>query len=82
MMEVGFSKNVNVVVVIFAFAIELADMDNDGDLDAIVGGHEYGGMFTGIYWNDGQGNFMPYDTTPLKQTQEYGEQYLKYRLQI
>ncbi len=49
------------------FALELADMDNDGDLDAIVGGHEYGNMFTGIFWNDGQGNFITYDTTPLKQ---------------
>ena len=50
-----------------AFALELADMDNDGDLDAIVGGHEYENMFTGIFWNDGQGNFITYDTTPLKQ---------------
>jgi len=52
---------------IFAFGLEIADMDNDGDLDAIVGGHEYGNMFTGIFWNDGQGNFITYDTTPLKQ---------------
>jgi len=54
----------------FAFALELADMDNDGDLDAIVGGHEYNtyeAMFTGIHWNDGQGNFITYGTTPLKQ---------------
>ena len=51
----------------FLFAIELADMDNDGDLDILAGGHEYESMFTGIYWNDGQGNFMPYDATPLKQ---------------
>ena len=52
---------------IFAFALEVADMDNDGDLDAIVGGHEYGNMFTGIFWNDGQGNFITSDTTPLNQ---------------
>ena len=53
----------------FAFALEVADMDNDGDLDAIVGGHENNssGMLTGIHWNDGQGNFMPYNTTPLTQ---------------
>jgi hypothetical protein len=51
----------------FAFALEIADMDNDGDLDAIVGGHEYINMFTGIFWNDGQGNFISYNTTPLKQ---------------
>jgi hypothetical protein len=53
----------------FAFALELADMDNDGDLDAIVGGHENNSspMLTGIHWNDGQGNFITYDTTPLKQ---------------
>jgi hypothetical protein len=42
-------------------------MENDGDLDILAGGHEYESMFTGIYWNDGQGNFMPYDATPLKQ---------------
>jgi len=57
----------------FAFALEIADMDNDGDLDAIVGGHEYNAydpMFTGIYWNDGRGNFITYGTTPLKQ---YGD---------
>ena len=51
----------------FLFALELADMDNDGDLDILAGGHEYEAMFTGIYWNDGLGNFMPYDATPLKQ---------------
>ena len=57
-----------------AFALELADMDNDGDLDAIFGGHEYGGngFPTAIYWNDGQGNFMPYNTTPLKQYKVWG----------
>ena len=57
-----------------AFALELADMDNDGDLDAIFGGHEYGGdgFPTGIYWNDGRGNFMPYNTTPLKQYKAWG----------
>ena len=46
----------------FAFGLELADMDGDGDLDALVGAHEYGGFeksidFTGIVWNDGNGNF-------------------------
>ena len=54
----------------FAFGLEIADMDNDGDLDAIVGGHEYStysNMLTGIHWNDGRGNFITYDTTPLKQ---------------
>ena len=57
-----------------AFALELADMDNDGDLDAIFGGHEYGGngFPTGIYWNDGQGNFIPYTITRLKQHKVWG----------
>ena len=57
-----------------AFALELADMDNDGDLDAIFGGHEYGGdgFPTGIYWNDGQGNFIPYTITRLKQHTAWG----------
>jgi hypothetical protein len=56
----------------FAFALEIADMDNDGDLDAIVGGHENNSsaMLTGIHWNDGQGNFTPYNTTPLSQYRE------------
>jgi len=54
----------------YAFGLEIADMDNDGDLDAIVAGDEYSlysNMLTGIHWNDGRGNFMPYNTTPLKQ---------------
>ncbi len=57
-----------------AFGLELADLDNDGDLDAIVGGieHEGDGFPTAIYWNDGQGNFMPYNTTPLKQHKAWG----------
>jgi hypothetical protein len=57
-----------------AFALELADMDNDGDLDAIFGGHEHGGdaFPTGIYWNDGRGNFITYNTTPLKQHKVWG----------
>jgi hypothetical protein len=57
-----------------AFALELADMDNDGNLDAIFGGHEHGGdgFPTGIYWNDGRGNFMPYTITPLKQHKVWG----------
>ena len=57
-----------------AFALELADMDNDGNLDAIFGGHEYGGngFPTGIYWNDGHGNFIPYTITRLKQHKVWG----------
>jgi len=49
-----------------ASSLELVDMDNDGDLDAIVGGMNRN-LFTGVVWNDGRGNFMPYDATPLKQ---------------
>jgi len=54
----------------FAFALELADMDDDGDLDAIVGGHEYNphsNMLTGIHWNNGRGNFSKNNTTRLPQ---------------
>ena len=54
----------------FAFALELADMDDDGDLDAIVGGHEYNpnsSMFTGIHWNNGRGNFSRNNKTRLPQ---------------
>jgi len=59
----------------FAFGLEIADMDNDSDLDAIVGGHEYNAydpMFTGIHWNDGRGNFITYNSTPLKQHKVWG----------
>jgi len=54
---------------IFAFGLELADMDGDGDLDALVGAHEHERSidFTGIVWNDGNGNFPNYNTTPLPQ---------------
>ena len=54
----------------FAFALELADMDDDGDLDAIVGGHEYNpnsSMFTGIHWNNGRGNFSRNNKTRFPQ---------------
>ncbi len=50
-----------------AFALEIADMDNDGDLDALVGGHENNKMLTGIFWNDGKGNFNKYNKTRLPQ---------------
>ena len=51
----------------FAFGLELADMDNDGDLDVLVGGHEFSNMFTGIAWNDGRGNFNKHSKTRLPQ---------------
>ena len=53
-----------------ALGLELADMDGDGDLDAIVGAHEYGkygSRLTGIVWNNGKGDFPSYNTTPFKQ---------------
>jgi hypothetical protein len=52
-----------------AFGLELADMDGDGDLDALLGAHEYGeySNFTGIVWNDGRGNFPKNNTTSLPQ---------------
>jgi hypothetical protein len=51
---------------IFSFALELADMDGDGDLDVLLGAHEYEQSidFTGIVWNDGRGNF-PNKIPPL-----------------
>ena len=50
----------------FAFGLELADMDGDGDLDALVGAHEYGGnqAFTGIVWNNGKGYFSQKTALP------------------
>jgi len=53
-----------------AAALELADIDDDGDLDALVGASEfdkYNRNFTGIVWNDGNGNFPKHNTTPLPQ---------------
>jgi hypothetical protein len=53
-----------------AAALELADIDGDGDLDALVGASEfdkYNRNFTGIVWNDGNGNFPKHNTTPLPQ---------------
>ena len=49
-----------------AFGLELADMDGDGDLDALVGAHEYGGnqAFTGIVWNNGKGYFSQKTALP------------------
>ncbi|MDC0597608.1 VCBS repeat-containing protein [Candidatus Pseudothioglobus singularis] len=49
-----------------ASSLELSDIDNDGDLDAIVGGMNRN-LFTGVVWNDGRGNFITYNATPLKQ---------------
>ncbi len=43
-----------------AAGLELADIDGDGDLDALVGAHEYDKYnrnFTGIVWNNGNGDF-------------------------
>ena len=53
-----------------AAGLELADIDGDGDLDALVGAHEYDKYnrnFTGIVWNNGNGDFPSYNTTPLPQ---------------
>ena len=54
---------------IFSFALELADMDGDGDLDVLLGAHEYEQSidFTGIVWNDGWGNFNKHNKTSLPQ---------------
>jgi hypothetical protein len=54
---------------IFSFALELADMDGDGDLDVLLGAHEYEQSidFTGIVWNDGRGNFNKHNNTLLPQ---------------
>ena len=60
--------------------LELADMDGDGDLDALVGASEFDTWrnYTGIVWNNGNGDFptkfdhvnkvlTSYNTTPLPQ---------------
>ena len=54
---------------IFSFALELADMDGDGDLDVLLGAHEFEKSidFTGIVWNDGRGNFNKHNNTRLPQ---------------
>ncbi len=64
-----------------AAGLELADMDGDGDLDALVGASEFergARNYTGIVWNNGNGDFptrfdhvnkilTSYNTTPLPQ---------------
>jgi hypothetical protein len=36
---------------------ELADVDRDGYLDMLLGGHEFEGAETEVYWGDGSGSF-------------------------
>ena len=49
----------------FAFGLELADMDGDGDLDALVGAHEFDkNKVTGIIWNNGKGFFSKKTALP------------------
>jgi len=54
---------------IFSFALELADIDGDGYLDVLLGAHESEKSidFTGIVWNDGNGNFPKHNNTSLPQ---------------
>ena len=60
-----------------SFALELADLDGDGDLDALIGAHEYDyspdkSAFTGILWNDGKGKFPKHKKTLLPMLKEWG----------
>ncbi len=60
-----------------SFALELADLDGDGDLDALIGGHEFEyssntSAFTGILWNDGKGKFPKHKKTLLPMHKEWG----------
>ena len=60
-----------------SFNIELADLDGDGDLDALIGGHEFEyssntSAFTGILWNDGKGKFPKHKKTFLPMHKEWG----------
>jgi len=50
----------------FAFGLELADLDGDGDLDALVGAHEFerSQEFTGVVWNNGKGYFSQKTALP------------------
>jgi FG-GAP-like repeat len=47
------------------FTCELIDIDYDGNLDLVVGGHEYGGMPTEIFWGDGTGFYGDVNKTVL-----------------
>ena len=47
------------------FTSELIDVDRDGYLDLIVGGHEFEGRRTTIYWGDGSGYYTDSRRTDL-----------------
>ena len=57
---------------VFAFGLELADMDGDGDLDALLGAHEFDKNinYTGVLWNNGKGYFS--QKTKLPQHKKWG----------
>lgn len=44
---------------------ELADVDRDGYLDMLLGGHEFEGAETEVYWGDGSGSFSSQRKTVL-----------------
>jgi elongation factor P hydroxylase len=47
------------------YTCELVDIDHDGNLDLVVGGHEYAGMPTEIFWGNGTGFYSDGDKTVL-----------------
>jgi hypothetical protein len=53
------------------FTTELIDVDGDGYLDLIVGGHEFQGMTTSIFWGDGSGRYTDSNRTDLPGDAQY-----------
>jgi hypothetical protein len=55
-----------------AYSAELIDVDEDGFVDLLVGGHEFDGLVTSIYWGDGSGSFRHVSHTELPAVLDFG----------
>jgi len=56
----------------FIYTCELIDVDYDGNLDLVVGGHEYNGMPTEIFWGNGTGFYSDTNKTVLPADAQFG----------
>lgn len=54
------------------YSTELIDVDKDGFVDLLVGGHEFDGLSTRIYWGNGTGSYYDRLHTVLPCDAKYG----------